>query len=465
MLKRFKRIAAAVLASVVTFTCTGCTAGKSTAYALTVDGYQIKAGVYIWYSLSALTEATNLAMKQDENLKKDDEKALKKVKLEGKDFLEYVKDKTTENCINHVAIIKHFDELGLSLTEEEEEEIEEAVDANWEQAEEQQNKLFTKNGIGKESLEEIYTNNYKSDAIFNAYYGEEGSEKVTEEQLKDYYTENNARVRYIDMDLHDAEGNDLDDAGKKEIKDMADSFLKRAKAAGNEEEMMAEFDKFQEEYDKYVSDKAAEAAGSDEEGSTEAVTDAATEPETEPETEAETTAATESDSSNADSGRSSESEAGTQGSTEPTEESTNEESVTTTAPEEDEEAPTTTTTAPYAAETIVHVITTEEGTKEEDVKYTPSKKCYDWIFNTAKTGVPEIVEDDHTIYVIVRLDINERMNDDDLWTEGSTTSVRSEMFSDDMEDMIKSWGGEYEVVKNKRAYKKYDPFKIDTETE
>jgi len=40
------------------------------------------------------------------------------------------------------------------------------------------------------------------------------------------------RAKYIAMDLHDAEGNDLDDAAKKEITDMADDFLKRAKEAG-----------------------------------------------------------------------------------------------------------------------------------------------------------------------------------------------------------------------------------------
>lgn len=451
MLRKWKRIIAAVLSTAMIFTCTGCTSGKNTAYALTVDGYQVKAGIYIYYSFTALTEAKNLAAKQDENLDVTDEDALKKVKLDGKDFLDYVKDKATESCINHVAVIKHFDELGLSLTEDEQKEISSYVDSNWEANEE----MFEGNGIGKDSLKEIMTSSYKSDSIFNAYYGEDGSENVTDDQLKEYYTENNARVRYIDMDLHDADGNDLDDAGKKEIQDMADDFLKRAKAASGEKEMLEKFDEFQEEYDEFVTAQAAEASG--EEAATEAETEEeTTEAVTEAETEAEAAEDEESSDTESDSEETADEETET--------EETDEEAVT-TAPEseEDEETTTTTTTSPYANEKVIAVVTTEEGTSEEDVTYTPSKKCYDWIFNDAETGVPAIVEDEDTMYVIVRFDITERMTEDDLWSETNVENVRYDMFSDDLQDMLDSWGNEYEVVKNEKAYKRYDPFKIETE--
>ncbi len=454
MIRKWKRIIAAVLSSAMIFTCAGCTSGKNTAYALTVDGYQVKAGVYIYYSYTALTEAKNLAAKQDENLDVTDEDALKKVKIEGKDFLDYVKDKTTESCIDHVAVIKHFDELGLSLTDDEKKEINDYVESSWDS----NGDMFEGNGIGKDSLKEIMTSSYKSDAIFNAYYGEDGSENVTEDQLKEYYTENNARVRYIDMDLHDADGNELDDAGKKEIQDMADDFLKRAKAASGEKDMLEKFDEFQEEYDEFVTNQAAESSG--EEETTEAETEAETEEET---TEAETTEA-ESEEEAAEDEEQSDSEDTEETTEEVSETEESDEEAVTTAPESEEsEETTTTTTSPYASERIISVVTTEEGTAEEDVTYTPSKKCYDWIFNDAETGVPAIVEDEDTMYVIVRFDIAERMTDDDLWSESNVENVRYDMFSDDLQDMLDSWGNEYEVVKNEKAYKRYDPFKIESE--
>lgn len=452
MFKNFKRIAAGLVSSAVIITSAGCTLGKNTAYALTVDGYKIKAGVYIYYTASAMSEATNLALKQDENLDTKDKDALKKIKIEGKDFVDFVKDKATENCVNHVATIKHFDELELELTETQENEIDQFVDMNWESNED----MFDKNGISKESLEEVVTSSYKSEEVFKAYYGEGGSEKIEESQLKEYYTENNARVRYIDMDLHDAEGNDLDEAGKKEIEDMANDFLKRAKAAKDEKAMLEEFDAFQEEYDEYVADQAAEAAGE------EATDESTTEAPTEEETEAETTAAeTEAEEDNDTESDIDEQVAEAATDNDVSDEETDN-PVTTAPASEDAEAETTTTVNPYANETIIHVVTTTEGQKEEDVTYNPSKECYNWIFNDAKQGVPDIVKDEHTMYVIVRLDINERMTDEDLWDEEGVEDVRYEMFSDEFQDMLDSWGDEYEVVKNKKAYKKYDPLKIET---
>lgn len=446
MFKKWKKIIAAALSSAMILTCVGCTTGKGTAYAMTVDGYEVRAGIYIYYSYTALTEAKNLAAGQDEILDVTDEGKLKKIKIEGKDFLDFVKDKTTESCINHVAVIKHFDELGLELTSSQLSEIDEYVDSSWESSED----MFTGNGIGKESINEIMTSSYKSEAIFDAYYGEGGSENVTVDQLQDYYVENNARVRYIDMDLHDAEGNDLDDAGKKEIKDMANDFLKRANAADDEEAMLLEFNEFQIEYDDYIVAQAAEASG--EEVATEAATEAVTEAETtEAATEAETT---EPESDEADDSEEAADE-------EDSEKATEDEEVVTTAPTEEEAATTTTTTSPYANEKVIAVITTAEGAKEEDITYTPSKICYDWIFNDAKTGVPEIIEDEDTMYVIVRLDIAERMNVDDLWSETGVDNVRYSMFSKDLQDLLDSWGDEYEVVKNKKAYKRYDPFKVE----
>ena len=68
-------------------------------------------------------------------------------------------------------------------------------------------------------------------------------------------------------------------------------------------------------------------------------------------------------------------------------------------------------------------MTTNEKTKEEDITYTPSKKAYDYIFNDAKLGVPAVVEDDEACYLVLRLDIEERMTDDDLWSDTQKTSV------------------------------------------
>ena len=111
MLKKAKKILTGIIASAMVLSCAGCGTGKSTAYALTVDGYQVKAGVYIYYQYTAFQEAKNLAQKANEKLDVTDEKALKKVKINDKDFLQWVEDKTTTACAEHVAVMKKFDEM------------------------------------------------------------------------------------------------------------------------------------------------------------------------------------------------------------------------------------------------------------------------------------------------------------------------------------------------------------------
>ncbi|MGN1481685.1 hypothetical protein [Porcipelethomonas sp.] len=452
MLKKTKRILSGIIASALLLTCAGCGVGKSTAYALTIDGYQVKAGVYIYYQYAALQEAKNLAKEADSEIDTEDEKALKKTTIQGKEFLKWVEDKAIANCSEHVAVLKHFDEMELSLSDEDMD----SIDSYVESAYENNPVMFEGNGIGEESLKEVMTSTYKSQEIFEALYGEGGSEGIKEDDIKDYYIENNARVKYVGLDLHDAEGNDLDEAGKKEITDMADDFLKRAKNAGSEEAMLEEFDTMQEEYDKYVSDKAAEAAG--EETTTQAATEETTEEVTEaPSETTEYEADINEDEAETDSD---EEEA-----SEESDENESAEETTTAVSESDEEAETTTTVDPYANETIIAVVTTDENTKEEDVTYNPSKIFYDWVYNDAKTGVPEIVEDEDTIYVAVRLDITERMTDDDLWSENSIENTRFSMFSDDLQDKLDEWVDEYEVVRNEKAIKRYDPFAIKTDSE
>ena len=89
MLKKVKKILTGIIASAMIISSAGCGTGKSTAYALTVDGYQVKAGIYIYYQYSAFQEAKNLAAKADEKLDVNDEKALKKAKIDCKDFLQW----------------------------------------------------------------------------------------------------------------------------------------------------------------------------------------------------------------------------------------------------------------------------------------------------------------------------------------------------------------------------------------
>ena len=468
MFKKFKMCLAAFVAAALTITGTGCTIGKSTATAMTIDGFDVKAGVYIFYQNSALESAKNKAVEENKDLDTSDEDALKASKIEGMDFLEWVEKETLKNCVEFVAVNKKFDELGLKLEYSDKDGINNYAEYYY--GEENNSNQYYLNGVSRDSFKEILTNSYKSDAIFESIYGKDGSEKVKDEDVRKFYLDNTSRVKYVKLDLTDADGNELDDAGKKEVKELADKLLKEVQGKKGEK-LLTAFDDIKTEYDEYTAAKNSTTAEGEEAEETTETTVAAAEEVTEAaegaeseetaeengETSEETEEAEEESSEEAEETDSEDEE--TAETEAPEEDGETTETTVSTAPEGEETATETTTTPdPHANESLVSKVTTDKDTKEEDLSYTPCKKLHDWAFDDkTKNEDPTIIEDDTAYYVTVKLDLEERMTEDDLWTEDKD----SNMFNDTFHDKLSEWGEEYknkEYKLNESAVKRYKPF-------
>ena len=145
----------------------------------------------------------------------------------------------------------------LSLTEEESKDVENTIDSFWDT----NGETYEKNGISKNSVKSVLKNTYMTNEVFLYYYGVDGEEGTTEDDLKQYYEENNARVRYIKFDLTDGNGEALDDAGKKEMKAKVEDYLGEINALkGDEDAMEDEMDNVQSDYNAYVTSISEEAA-------------------------------------------------------------------------------------------------------------------------------------------------------------------------------------------------------------
>ena len=417
---KWKKLAATVVAAAAAVSCVGC-GNQALAYPLTIDGVKIKAGIYIYYSYQAYTEATSTIQKQNSDLDTTDEEVVKAQTIDGKDAETWIKDRTMEYCKEFVAIQKDFDAKGLTN------QVKNYISSAWDSSGE----TFEKNGIAESSVQDIFLSTYKEQELFQHYYGADGEKGVTEDELKEYYEDNDARVRYITFNLKDGNGDLLKDDGKKEMKSMVEDYLSVLKTLKDEDAINDKMDTIQEEYNAYVTSISEEAAAAT------AETTADTE-------ETVTRAASDADSSD-------------ETTTTTVSGATEEESSDTTE--------TTTTTAPYANESIItKVSTTDEKDKdnEDSINYTPSKKAYEAIFNDAKTDVPFIVEDDEAYYLIVRFDITKRMTDDDLWTEDQMKAVASRKYWDNFTDDKKEMANALNIdQQSDRAIKKYDPFKLD----
>ena len=103
-----------------------------------------------------------------------------------------------------VATEKKFDELGLSLdAADTKSNISKMKEYYWASNQE----TFETNGIREDSFTKILTSSHKSDEVLKYYYGIDGQEGVTEDDLKQYYIDNNIRCQFINMSLKDSEGN------------------------------------------------------------------------------------------------------------------------------------------------------------------------------------------------------------------------------------------------------------------
>ncbi len=228
----FKRSAAAAAALLMTFSLASC--GKDTSWGAEIDGTQLRAGILIYYQSSAMSEAYSLVGSTGE------ETDILNETIEEKPAEEWINDKAVEHMQEYVAFENKFDELGLSFENNEDKIAESTAGQWWEYIGEQYEAL----GVSKQSYIDIGINGEKELAIFDHYYGEGGEKEVSEDEIKTYLSENNARINYMAMDLKDAEGNVLKSADKEDRKKMAEEYIERLKNGETFDAITAEYDGF-----------------------------------------------------------------------------------------------------------------------------------------------------------------------------------------------------------------------------
>ena len=329
--------------------------------------------------------------------------------------------------------------------------------------------------------------------------------------MKKFYAENYLRVKYIQMPLKDGEGNLLKSEGKAEIKAMADDFMARlAKKSAVEKDLMAEFDYLDNENSEYISSvSAAAVTTTDENGSTITTettakkttaadttknTDDTDDTDKTAETTAETTAevtetTTETTTAGTNETTDTTATAAEGETTETTAETTTAAETTKGSDESDkstESGETTETTATTATtgettedttvstksigydvsyERTLRVSTAGEKENEEtetEPTYTPNKEIYEWFADSATPfNTPKFFEEDENYYIAMKMDIKNRMTDDDLWNKNNIENVRREMYYDEFKDMIDDMGKELPTERNKSAFNRYDVLDVD----
>lgn len=203
-----KKSCAAVLCTAMALTAAGCS--NTTGTALTIDGMDIRAGIYIYYQMDALNDAATLLAEEQPELDMYAEGfEITDYTVEGTPVEEWIKNKTIDYCKNYVAVNKMFDEYGLSLSAEETAEINSYVSGLWTEENSYAQYIYGVDiigeyyeniGIGEQSYKDITTLDYKQNAVFEHIYGEGGTLAVPADEVDMQVALNYALIKSFEID-------------------------------------------------------------------------------------------------------------------------------------------------------------------------------------------------------------------------------------------------------------------------
>ncbi len=448
----FKKVPAVLTVVTLIAACTGC--GHNTTTAMTIDDYVVPAGVYLYYLNSSYSNALSQLSSENESLDTTDTKMLQTLYLDNKDIRTWVEDKATELCVDFVTTEKKFDELGLELDAETKEQLESMLEYYWSYYADSMTEL----GVSEESFRKVMTSSYKSEAVFDHYYEIGAEEGVTEEELQDYYAENNIRAQYVKFDLHDSEGNVLEDSEKAEILELAKKYQNQAEKAyqdGGAEAVMTEMNRIQDDYDYYMTSVSEQEAGIPEEELTTTTAKAETVP-------TETTTVTDSEDSENPEETTTEVLNSNLDSESDLDAEFESDLDTDLDSNLDSDSETETETVSYTNESIISVINLEDYEDDEEIYYTPSEDVYNQLLSITDTdyGKVYLVEEDEAYYLVTRYAIRDRMTEEDLWNESNIYNARVSKYSDAFEEKMDEWSAILNIQKNDASFKRYDPFKF-----
>lgn len=412
-MENFRKIAAAGLSVALSASMFGCTPaiGAGSKNAMTIDGYDVPAGLFIYYTLQGYSEAASEY--QNKNGSTPTVEDVKKTNIDSTDSTDWIQNKATKYCKDFVAVQREFEFIGGELTDEEKSEAVEMAEYYY-----SYDPSLADNGVGMETMKLMAESSYKEQKIFQYYYGFEGEKGCSEEELKEYFNDNFARVKYVSISLLDADGNKVTADQERSLRKKAEDYAKQINDKAREIDKMHEVDAVQEKYDEYVESLQTTLA-------------------------------------------------------EPT---VGEETTTTTVAETTTESTesTTTTTDPFANEYIIQKNTTttasEDSTENTETSAVDTEsadyKYKEFVFNKLEMNKATVYDyDENTIYVIIRGDLHERMTEDDYWNESYIEYLQSMRYTNDFKEYLEEKADALSLEKNKSAYRRYAPFKLELEAE
>ena len=153
----------------------------------------------------------------------DSSKSMLEQEIEGKPAETWIRENAIRSTKLMLAVDDMMNELGLSLSEEDQKQIETNTNSGWTQLSSALEKY-----VAKSSYQKAYTElNYKYTMVFEALYGEGGEKEVPQEELLQYVKEHYTDYSYIMAPLYDSSYQALEDEKKTAVRDLLEDCVKK----------------------------------------------------------------------------------------------------------------------------------------------------------------------------------------------------------------------------------------------
>ena len=426
-----KKITAALTAALL---CTASlTACSVPSYVMTAGDSKIHAGIYIYNELTEMSYQMTM-MYYQKGIKKDyfDQK------VDGKAFDEYLSDYALTATKEYAAVVDKFNELGLTLSDEDIKSINDSISSTWDS----QGEFYESEGISKESVKLALKGSKMREELFDHYYAEGGEEADSDDEMVKYLDDNYLRYKSISFAKTKAStdssssatdsSTDSADAANEEAKAKRDEFLEKAQGVSFDD-----FDRIIDEYNDYVASKKASDSSSAADSDSSA---------------SDSSTASDDTSSVSDIDTSSTASDDTSSVSDSTADSSTVASDTDSSTDSSSSAP-----DPYANEKMMNY-----GTMDDSQNDTTNGKILKEVSGMS-TDVATAYEDDNAYYILIKGDVKGR---DTEYAKDNHEDLLKEMKSDEFQKKLTSWVEKLDIKVNNKAIKRYTPKVVyDKQTE
>ncbi len=195
-------------------------------YAMKYGEYEISKGMYSYFK--------NLAYNTSVYQNDDGEIVYPEPEdVNGMSGTEYIENKTMTYCLNYFWIESKFDELGLELTEEDNELADYQTELQWSNLE----SGFEKSGVSKEEFNLAFSvYNVKLGKIFSELYTGDGMFAVSENEISDYIISGKYAYEFMFLTVYNSETGEL--ISEEELKTTEEKLSEYSDRIKNGEDML-----------------------------------------------------------------------------------------------------------------------------------------------------------------------------------------------------------------------------------